>query len=97
MAHRPQYAEHTALVREAKRILLFVFECQVSSSLVSLSVPFLLWLALMFAVERTAAGIGHAKSGQWAVVHVRSSNLPSLVGAGWSKAGACYPRLTMWI
>lgn len=42
MAHHPQDAEHTALVREAKRILVFVFKCQVSSSLVFMSVPSLL-------------------------------------------------------
>lgn len=34
------------------------------SSLVFMSVPFLLWLALAFAIDRTAAGIGNAKSSQ---------------------------------
>lgn len=34
------------------------------SSLVFMSVPFLLWLALAFAIERIAAGIGNAKSSQ---------------------------------
>lgn len=34
------------------------------SSLVFMSVPFSLWLALAFAIERTAAGIGKAKSSQ---------------------------------
>lgn len=64
LAHHPRDGEHTALVREAKRILVFVFECQVSSSLAFMSVPFLLWLALAFAIERTAAGTGYARSGQ---------------------------------
>jgi hypothetical protein len=58
MARQPQDAEHTALVGEAKRILVFVFESQVSSSLVFMNDPFLLWLALAFASEREAAGIG---------------------------------------
>lgn len=62
MAHHPQYAKHTALVREAKRIWFSYSSVRCHSSSVFMSVPFLLWLALAFAIKRTAAGIGNAKS-----------------------------------